>query len=340
MFLLFCIGIIIFIGLVCCSQIDSKNSVHSKTSKSIASDSLCELSTCAVIEEPCKPTIPFDMSLESSVISTSVDSVPLKDEIEFPQSSFLTLQKFGYEEYEGPEVITNNSEYEGPEVITNNSEYEAPEVITNNSEYEAPEVITNNSEYEAPEVITNNSEYEAPEVITNNSEYEAPEVITNNSESLSVSEVSNYHSNNAQNTTENIFITYKVSTSDTLSNRYKRTVPRVSFSNRLKQSEGVLSYETYLSYILLWDPIWFDESFNLRPVILYKDYCLCGRSPTPVKDQYASFSDYESAHLPWLLAETWENIKQDNQERLQENDSKPSMIFNLYIIRTEEKLKI
>ncbi|CAF1659990.1 unnamed protein product, partial [Adineta ricciae] len=126
---------------------------------------------------------------------------------------------------------------------------------------------------------------------------------------------------------------------DTLSNQYKRTKPIASTFMMVNQTEGVFSYEIYMSYILSWDPAWLNQP-HLKPGVLYENYCINNRSATPVRQRYTSFSDYESAHLPCLLEETWQNVKQDIQERLEQNKGKPPTICQAYMVRTEVKRKI
>ncbi|CAF1457803.1 unnamed protein product, partial [Didymodactylos carnosus] len=68
----------------------------------------------------------------------------------------------------------------------------------------------------------------------------------------------------------------------------------------------IYSYEDYLSFILSWDPEWLNEA-ALQTGCLYKNCSTL--TPTPVKERYLSFSEYQQATVPWLLEveETWEN---------------------------------
>ncbi|CAF3612361.1 unnamed protein product [Rotaria socialis] len=120
-------------------------------------------------------------------------------------------------------------------------------------------------------------------------------------------------------------------------NLYKQAEPKVSCSNLTEQLwTETFSYETYLSYILAWKPTWLDEPSSLAPGVLYKDYCVGNRLPIQVKTKYTSFSDYELAHLPWLLEETWETIKRDDQQHFEEKNYQSSGVFDLCLC-TEEK---
>ncbi|CAF1363707.1 unnamed protein product [Rotaria magnacalcarata] len=124
------------------------------------------------------------------------------------------------------------------------------------------------------------------------------------------------------------------------SDQHEQRRPKVSFSKWIEKSwTGKFSYEIYLSYILAWKPIWLDNA-SLTPGVLYKDYCVDNRLPIPLKNQYESFSDYESAHLPWLLEETWENIKRDDQQNFEEKNSQSSAVFDLYVCSKEEQPRL
>jgi hypothetical protein len=114
-----------------------------------------------------------------------------------------------------------------------------------------------------------------------------------------------------------------------------------------QKDNGVFCYETYLSYILRWDPKWLYQAGTIEPDMLHQNYCDGERSPIPVQERYKSFGEYERATLPWLLEETWENvvkicsysnmtlqffkIKRDEQERFEkERDALPTTL-NLYV---------
>ena len=147
----------------------------------LVEEELCQPSVCTAIEKSYISVATIDMSLESSIISTNAESIPAEDQVDFLESSFLTLEESEY--LEDVEL----------------------------------------------------------------------ETIIDNVQSIPFYESLNCQSNNVQSTTENIRYKYKKSISDTSLNYYKRM-----------KSEGVFSYETYLSYILLWDPLWLDKSFSKK----------------------------------------------------------------------------